>query len=287
MDPFPGDPLPTGWRLIEPSPQGSPAAPERLPQQAVRGTTGRDSSRTGVVDRDGGLGLSRSELVAGLAVLVAALAGFLLLSGPPGVSDAAGSGGGSVPGTTASVSAPADGSGADAAQPGPTTAAGSAGAAAVAGMIVVDVAGAVRRPGLYRLPAGSRVGDAIAAAGGYGPHLDVSAATLTINLAEPLADGVKVLVPERGMAVAAPAVSPGGSPAVGAAPSATADGLIDLNHATQAELESLPGIGPVTARKILDARTSAPFASPEDLVARGIIRAGVFDEIRDLVAAEP
>jgi competence protein ComEA len=167
---------------------------------------------------------------------------------------------------------------------------------------VVDVTGAVRRPGLYRLPPGSRVGDAIAAAGGFGPRVDAAAVTASINLAERLEDGSKVLVPERGSAVAASAApgagngtgggsgTGGGNGGIAGAPTSSTPGgpaLVDLNRATQAELEALPGIGPVTARKILDSRTSAPFQQPDDLVSRGLVRAGVYDQIRDLVVVAP
>lgn len=113
---------------------------------------------------------------------------------------------------------------------------------APAKLLVVDVAGAVRRPGLYRLRAGSRVDDAIAAAGG--PKVD--ALLETVNLAAPVADGEQVVVPGRGAGGVA-AASP---PTVGSSPSAP----LDLNSATLEQLENLPGIGPVTAQKILDYR---------------------------------
>jgi competence protein ComEA len=109
-------------------------------------------------------------------------------------------------------------------------------------LLVIDVAGAVRRPGLYRLQAGSRIDDAIAAAGGVTAKAQLDA----VNLAAPIADGEQIVVPGRGAAGAA-AASP---PAAASAPSAP----LDLNSATLEQLESLPGIGPVTAQKILDYR---------------------------------
>ena len=110
---------------------------------------------------------------------------------------------------------------------------------APAKLLVVDVAGAVRRPGLYRLRSGSRIDDAIAAAGGpkAGAQLDA------VNLAAPVADGEQVVVPGRGVGGVA-AASP---PTAGSSPSAP----LDLNSATLEQLENLPGIGPVTAQKIL------------------------------------
>ena len=113
---------------------------------------------------------------------------------------------------------------------------------AAAKLLVVDVAGAVRRPGLYNLRAGSRINDAIAAAGGPTAKAQLAA----VNLAAPVADGEQIVVPGRG----AGGVSAASPPAVGSSPSAP----LDLNSATLEQLESLPGIGPVTAQKILDYR---------------------------------
>jgi competence protein ComEA len=115
---------------------------------------------------------------------------------------------------------------------------------AAAKLVVIDVAGAVRRPGLYRLRPGSRIDDAIAAAGGARAKAQLD----TVNLAAPVADGEQIVVPRRGAGGAAAAVA--GAPAAGSSPSAP----LDLNSATLEQLESLPGIGPVTAQKILDYR---------------------------------
>jgi competence protein ComEA len=113
---------------------------------------------------------------------------------------------------------------------------------APAKLLVVDVAGAVRRPGLYRLRSGSRIDDAIAAAGGPKAKAQLDG----VNLAAPVADGEQIVVPGRG----AGGVAAGSPPAAGSSPSAP----LDLNSATLEQLESLPGIGPVTAQKILDYR---------------------------------
>jgi competence protein ComEA len=116
---------------------------------------------------------------------------------------------------------------------------------AAAKLLVIDVAGAVRRSGLYRLRSGSRIDDAIAAAGGPTPEAQLD----TVNLAAPIADGEQILVPGRGAAGAAAAAA---SPPAAAGSSPTAP--LDLNTATLEQLEALPGIGPVTAQKILDYR---------------------------------
>ncbi len=161
---------------------------------------------------------------------------------------------------------------------GSTAPGGSFGAEAVApgGELVVDIVGAVRRPGVYRLPGGSRVGDLIEAAGGYGPRVDTARAEHELNLAAPLRDGDQVRVPARDDPATVP-ISPGagGSPA--------AETAVDLNRATQAELEALPGIGPATAQKIIVARDEAPFTAVEELRSRGILGEKTFEKLRDLV----
>jgi competence protein ComEA len=107
--------------------------------------------------------------------------------------------------------------------------------------VVVDVAGAVREPGVYRLPAGSRVNDAVERAGGPGPR----AAVEGINLAARLTDGQQVVVPEQ---VGGPGA------AAAAAATGTSDGPISAGTATLEELDTIEGIGPVTAQKIVDFR---------------------------------
>lgn len=117
--------------------------------------------------------------------------------------------------------------------------------------LVVDVAGAVRRPGLYHLATGTRIADAVTAAGGATAKADVA----LVNLAAPLADGEEVLVPARGEASAA---------AAGGAPSPTAP--LDLNTASADQLDALPGVGPTTAQRIVDYRQAhGPFRSVDEL----------------------
>lgn len=121
--------------------------------------------------------------------------------------------------------------------------------------LLVHVVGAVREPGLYRLEDGSRIDDAVRAAGGPKPK----AALDLINLASPVADGQQVVVPVRGR---------GGSANVAGAPGSAALERVHLNTATLEELDTLPGIGPVTAQKILDYRTDhGAFSSVDELDA--------------------
>lgn len=155
--------------------------------------------------------------------------------------------------------------------------------------VVVDVGGAVLRPGLLRLPAGSRVGDAIEAAGGYAARVDVARAERELNLAARLADGDRVRVPSRDdpTGSAAPAGRDGGGTSGGDAGAigggTTGDGLVDLNSASEAALEALPGIGPVTAAKIVAGREERRYASVDELVERGIVGTATLAKFRDLV----
>ena len=135
-------------------------------------------------------------------------------------------------------------------------------------LVVVDVAGAVRRPGLVRLPSGSRVADAIARAGG----LTRSAERSGVNLAAPVADGEQVLVPARGAAGAAAAG--GGAPA----------GPVSLSAASLEQLDALPGIGPVTAQKIVDYRAQhGAFRSVDELDAIPGIGPAKISQLQGLV----
>lgn len=161
-----------------------------------------------------------------------------------------------------------DGGGAAAFLPPGTSAAGNGEVGG--GTIIVDVEGGVVRPGLVRLAPGSRVGDAIAAAGGFGALLDVRA-TSSLNLAAIATDGMQILVPVRGASFAIDQ------------PASGASGMVDLNTATQAELEALPGIGPATAAKILAARSEARFGSVDDLQSRKLVGPATFEKIRGLV----
>jgi competence protein ComEA len=129
-------------------------------------------------------------------------------------------------------------------------------------VVVVDVAGKVRRPGIATLPIGSRVVDALEAAGGVRHGVDLT----TLNLARLLVDGEQIVVgvPPPG-GVAAPAASAAGGVAGGAADGGAP--LVNINSATQAQLEELPGVGPVTAQAILQWRTdNGPFTAVDELL---------------------
>jgi competence protein ComEA len=134
------------------------------------------------------------------------------------------------------------------------------------GDVVVDVAGAVRRPGVYRLPAGARVVDAIARAGGA----EGDAVLEAINRAARLADGQQVVVPERG---------PGGG---AAATAGGEEGPISLGGATVDQLEEIDGIGPVTAGKIVEYRDQhGGLASVDQLDQVSGIGPATMESLRD------
>lgn len=140
--------------------------------------------------------------------------------------------------------------------------------AASSGRIAVHVAGAVRSPGLYHFDGAARVDDAIRAAGGPSEDADLDA----VNLAAPLQDGDKVLVPTRGQ---------GGTSGGGGS---TSDGRVNLNTATAAELETLPGIGPSLAQRIIAHREQrGPFRDVRDLLKVSGIGPKKFEAIEGLV----
>jgi competence protein ComEA len=134
------------------------------------------------------------------------------------------------------------------------------------GDLIVDVTGAVRDPGVYRMPAGSRVNDAVARAGGAAPQAQLEA----INLAARLADGQQVVVPSR---------LPGGGAAVGAG---GAEGPISLGTATVEQLEEIEGIGPVTAGAIVEFRDEhGGLSSVEQLDQVSGIGPATMDSLRE------
>ena len=136
------------------------------------------------------------------------------------------------------------------------------------GELVVDIEGAVAAPGVHRLPTGSLVEEAIAAAGGLTEGADHERLAKELNRADQLKDHQKIYIPSVGEAVAA---------------SEGADGKVNLNTATKEELEALPGIGPATADKIIAHRELGGFSSIEDLKEVSGIGESKFESLRDHV----
>ena len=154
---------------------------------------------------------------------------------------------------------------------------GAGSGASAAPRLVVYVVGAVRRAGLVRVPEGARVADALERAGGPSRRADLA----LVNLAAPVADGQQIVIPVR-----APPGGEGGAGGGGStAPGAPGTGAkVSLASATLEQLDALPGIGPVTAQKILDWRQShGPLRSVDDLDAVPGIGPARIEQLRDLV----
>jgi competence protein ComEA len=142
--------------------------------------------------------------------------------------------------------------------------------------LVVYVVGAVRRPGLYRVATGSRVADAVARAGGLAKRADPAG----VNLAAPVADGEQLVVPAR---LSVPVAGAQGAPVDGVGGAAPA-GPVQLSVATAEQLDTLPGIGPVTAEKIVEYRTAhGAFRSVDELDEVPGIGPSRVEQLRGLV----
>lgn len=139
----------------------------------------------------------------------------------------------------------------------------------VSAQIMVDVAGAVVSPGVYKLPKDSRVDDAVFAAGG----LTEEANRARINLAAKVVDGQKVNVPSIGNTTS--------DVGIGEVAGISEGGLVSINDASQAQLETLPAIGPVTAGKIIDLR---PYGALEELKSKKAVGNATWEKIKDLIA---
>ncbi len=139
--------------------------------------------------------------------------------------------------------------------------------------LMVDIAGGVSRPGVYRVPVGSRVEDAIVAAGGFSFEADIERIAKIINRAAILSDGAKLYIPKKGEATALSGTSDSG---IVSGVSTTAS--VSVNAASQSELETLSGIGPATAIKIINGR---PYTSLEELVSRKILFQSTFNKLKD------
>lgn len=196
--------------------------------------------------------LSRAELVGLVAVLLVSLggAGLWYVRSLPRPVD------------VATATAPV----------GAATTTGATGTPSPGVVMLVDVAGWVRHPGVYEFAGGARVIDAIEAAGGARPGAQLE----SLNLAAPLVDGTQILVVRQGQEPPAPVGGSGGGVVAG--------GLVNVNTAIATELEALPGIGEVIAQAIIDHRTeNGPFASVDQLLDVSGIGDATLEDIRELV----
>ena len=157
------------------------------------------------------------------------------------------------------------------------TARGDTGNKGDRGNIIVDISGAVKNPGVYSLPAGSRFGEALEAAGGVQPDkVDSEYLSKQINLASEVRDGQKIYIPFQGDNLATiPASGIGSEPA-----SVYLTNLISVNTASSSQLDSLPGVGPATSAKIIAAR---PYGSLEELVSKKAVSQSVYEKIKTLI----
>lgn len=136
---------------------------------------------------------------------------------------------------------------------------------AVQSPITIDIEGAVMKPGVYELPSGSRVDDAIVGAGGFSPSVDTDVVAKTFNRAARLSDGAKLYIPMKN------------SSQVQSAPSIPSS-LISINAASESDLDKLSGIGPVTAAKIIAGR---PYMRLEELVEKKALSQSAFIKLKD------
>lgn len=140
--------------------------------------------------------------------------------------------------------------------------------------ILVDVSGAVVSPGVHNLSADARIKDALVAASGLSEDADREWVSKNLNLAAKIKDGVKIYIPKIGEVR-------GEKLEVGNAGVISASGLININSASSSELDSLPGIGQVTANKIIDNR---PYSQIEELRSKKVVGASVFEKIKDKIS---
>ncbi|OGY25900.1 MAG: hypothetical protein A2Z24_02355, partial [Candidatus Woykebacteria bacterium RBG_16_44_10] len=138
--------------------------------------------------------------------------------------------------------------------------------------IMVDIEGAVVNPGLHSLDPDSRTDDAIRAAGGFSSKADRSWVSKNLNLAARLGDGQKIYIPKIGEVV--------GNTTAGGQVASEISGKVNINTATEAQLDTLPGIGPVRAGKIIAAR---PYKSTEELLTKKVVGEATFEKIKNLI----
>ncbi len=220
----------------------------------------------------GGVGRQRLA-IAVIALLALAAGGLLRLHAAPRAVDPPASA--AAPSATGTQALPRVSAGGD------RGATASGGSGQTGGEIAVDVVGRVRHPGLVRLPAGSRVMDAIQAAGGAAPGAELEA----VNLARRVVDGEQIRVPRHGEPIAAAGSAAGGGAGAGAPPGVPGQpgAPLDLNTASIEQLDTLPGVGEVTANRIVAYREAHPFTSIDDLRLVPGIGDRRFETLKDLV----
>ena len=152
----------------------------------------------------------------------------------------------------------------------------------ISGEITVEIAGEVLSPGVYKLPRESRVDDLLVAAGGFSADADRGWTDKYLNRAAKLTDGQKVYIPPANQQIdESSAKSSGGYKTVSSDFSSDSNNLVNINNASSAELDSLPGIGPVYAQNIIEHR---PYSTSEELVSKGAIKQSLYDKVKDKIS---
>ncbi|HQF96680.1 MAG TPA: helix-hairpin-helix domain-containing protein [Microthrixaceae bacterium] len=225
----------------------------------------------------------RPWFVAG-GVIVAVVIAILLLRSPSGPAEVTLPRAGTEPAGVTVAAAPSGGATGGAADGTASTTVPRSGSSVDPGTVVVHVAGAVAAPGLVTLPAGSRVADAVARAGGLRADADGD----RINLAAPVSDGVRVFIPVVGQPDPPLAVAVTGGPAESASATPSPTQPLDLNTATAEQLEALPGVGPSTAAAIVAYRTEhGQFRSVDELQEVRGIGPAKFEAVESSVTVGP
>lgn len=149
--------------------------------------------------------------------------------------------------------------------------------------MTIDISGEVNNPGVYTLIEGSRVGDAIEKAGGLSDQADTEFVEKSFNLAAKLTDGAKLYIPAMNEGIGSTSDNSGITINTGTTSNTgvTASGLININSASESELDTLTGVGPVTIGKIIDNR---PYNTLEELVSKKAVSKSVFEKIKDSIS---
>lgn len=142
-------------------------------------------------------------------------------------------------------------------------------------IINVDISGAVLKPDVYKLKDGQLIEDAIKESGGFMQEANKEYISKYLNLAQKLSDGMKIYVPFEGDS------APAGAAIGGAVVGTNSNQMVNINSATQSELEALPGIGPVTAAKIISGR---PYQKVEDILNQKIVSKSTFEKIKGTIS---
>lgn len=148
----------------------------------------------------------------------------------------------------------------------------------VSKQITIDIEGAVQKPGVYKVPSDARIQDALIAAGGLSKDADRQQVAQNLDLAAPLTDGTKLYIPAIGEQMM---TSGDTSNSSSGSVQGASTGTVNINQASESELDALPGVGPVTAQKIINNR---PYQSVQELLDKKVVGQSVFSKIKDQVS---